>query len=173
MPNQSEDAVADGPTRLLRAVSAALLLAFAASCASVQEGVEGAPKTTLGGLGGAVAGGLLGAAIGDGRTRDIAAGTAVGALLGVLAGNVLDQRDQRLASQAAARALETAPSGEAVPWTNPDTGNRGSVTPTRTWQTASGQYCREYQQEIVVGGEVRQGFGTACRRPDGTWQIRQ
>ena len=26
-------------------------------------------------------------------------------------------------------------------------------------------------QTITVGGEVQQGYGTACRQPDGTWKI--
>ena len=142
-----------------------------AGCATVRETVGEAPKTTIGALGGAAAGGLLGAAIGNGRTRDIAAGVAVGGLLGALAGNLLDSRDRRLAAEAATHAFENVPSGSSVPWRNPDSGNSGSYTPTRTYQTARGQYCREFQQEIVVGGRREQGYGTACRQPDGTWQI--
>ena len=154
-----------------RFAAAALAVSLAAGCASVQQTVRDAPKATIGGLGGALAGGLLGAAVDDGHTRGIAAGVAAGALLGALGGNVLDQRDRRIANETAQRALEHAPTGTALPWSNPDTGNRGSVTPTRTWQQPSGQYCREYQQEIVVGGKTQQGFGRACRMPDGTWQI--
>lgn len=32
-------------------------------------------------------------------------------------------------------------------------------------------YCREYQQQVLVGGRWEQAYGTACRRPDGSWQI--
>jgi surface antigen len=45
------------------------------------------------------------------------------------------------------------------------------VTPVRTYQSASGQYCREYQQTITVGGQMHQAYGTACRQPDGNWKI--
>jgi len=45
------------------------------------------------------------------------------------------------------------------------------MTPTRTYQTASGSYCREFTQTIVVGGRTEEGYGTACRQPDGSWQI--
>ena len=31
--------------------------------------------------------------------------------------------------------------------------------------------CREFQQTIVVNGEQQQGYGKACRQPDGTWKI--
>jgi surface antigen len=156
--------------RSLRPAAAAALLVVSTSCAEMQTAVADAPKTTIGGLGGAVAGGLLGGAIG-GNTVSVLAGVATGALLGGLAGNMLDQRDRRIAAETAQRALETAPTGQAVPWRNPDTGNSGYVTPVRTYQAAGGSYCREYQQEIVVGGKTQQGFGTACRQPDGAWKI--
>ena len=129
-----------------------------------------APKTTVGGLGGAVAGGLLGAALG-GKTTGILAGAAIGGLLGGAVGNVLDQRDRDLAARTAQTSLETAPTGTASTWNNPDTGASGTFTPTRTYQEGSGRYCREYQQEIYVGGERHRGYGTACRMADGTWQI--
>ncbi|MEE8203551.1 MAG: hypothetical protein V3R74_07315, partial [Alphaproteobacteria bacterium] len=33
--------------------------------------------------------------------------------------------------------------------------------------------CREYQTTVNVGGQVEQAYGTACRQPDGSWQIVQ
>jgi surface antigen len=167
-PGLEEDSVYRVTRSLLAVFLAGSLLA---GCATLQETIGDAPKTTIGALGGAAAGGLLGAAIGDGRTRDVAAGVAMGGLLGALAGNLLDSRDRRIAAEAAMQAFENAPSGSAVPWRNPDSGNYGSYTPTRTYQTARGQYCREFQQEIVIGGRREQAYGTACRQSDGTWQI--
>jgi surface antigen len=76
-----------------------------------------------------------------------------------------------MATQAAQQAFERNQAGQPTVWQNPDTGNSGSVTPTRTYQLANGQYCREYRQTIVVGGQQNQAYGTACRQPDGTWQI--
>jgi len=58
-----------------------------------------------------------------------------------------------------------------VPWTNPDNGHAGTVTPTRTYQTAGGTYCREYQQTVTIGGKDERSYGTACRQPDGSWKI--
>lgn len=127
-------------------------------------------KTTIGGLGGAAAGGLLGAALGGSGTG-IAAGTILGGLIGGAIGNRLDAADQEKANVAAARALESVPAGQSVAWRNPDSGNAGAVTPMRTYQTANGQYCREYTQTINVGGEKHQSYGTACRQADGTWRI--
>jgi surface antigen len=126
--------------------------------------------TAAGGLGGAAAGGLLGAALGGGSTG-IASGVLIGGLLGGGAGQLMDQRTQRIQSEAVARALETTPAGASSSWTNPDGGTRGSVTPLRTYQNPGGAYCREFQQSIVVGGQTQQAVSTACRQSDGTWRI--
>jgi hypothetical protein len=32
-------------------------------------------------------------------------------------------------------------------------------------------YCREYQRDVVVGGQRQESYGTACRQPDGAWKI--
>ncbi len=128
------------------------------------------PKTAIGGLGGAAAGGLLAAALG-GKGAGIAAGTILGGLIGGVIGDRLDAADREKARAAASQALESVPSGQSVAWRNPDTGNTGAVTPVRTYQTSSGQYCREYTQTISIGGEKHQSHGTACREPDGSWKI--
>jgi len=66
--------------------------------------------------------------------------------------------------------LNTVQTGYTQRWQDPDLQVSGSVTPTRTYTLASGQYCREYQQEIVVDGRPVSGFGRACRQPDGSWE---
>ncbi len=151
--------------RMKALVPVVLLATLLASC-SGQVGT----KTAIGGLGGAAAGGLIGAAAGGGGAG-IAAGVILGGLLGGAVGNYLDQRDRQMQQQAASKALETAPSGSTTAWRNPDSGNSGTVTPKRTYQTASGQYCREYQQTVTIGGKKENSYGTACRQPDGSWKI--
>ncbi|MBW1684283.1 MAG: hypothetical protein JRS35_04400 [Deltaproteobacteria bacterium] len=147
------------------AVLCAVALAFSA-CATAQDN----PKTTVGALGGAAAGGLIGAAAG-GSPAAIAGGVILGGLLGGAVGNALDQRDKEMAMKEAQYSLEHSKAGNSSQWQNPDSGNSGTFTPTRTYQTESGQYCREYTQEIVVAGEKHESYGTACRQPDGSWQI--
>ena len=66
--------------------------------------------------------------------------------------------------------LETQPTGVATAWRDPDGTVSGQVTPTRTYQIAGGQYCREYQQTVVIDGQTQQAYGRACRQPDGSWQ---
>ena len=135
-----------------------------------QDGGGLGPRTALGGLGGAAGGGLIASAAG-GNAQVIAASVILGGLVGGAIGERLDQRDKQLANQSAQRAFETTPAGQASTWRNPDSGHSGSVTPTRTFQAANGGYCREFQQEITVGGQRQQSFGTACRQPDGQWRI--
>jgi surface antigen len=150
---------------------AALAIAvLVAGCQSGQGGSEFGAKTGVGAALGAAGGGLLAAAVGGGGAG-IAAGALLGGLAGGALGSSLDAQDRRIASQNSQNALETAPSGTATTWHNPDSGNSGTVTPTRTYQNNSGQYCREYQQTITVGGQQEQSYGTACRQPDGTWKI--
>ncbi len=72
--------------------------------------------------------------------------------------------------QATYQSLENGRSGVALPWQDPN-GQRGAIIPERAYQNRRGQYCREYTKEIQVGGRVQQAYGTACRMPDGQWQI--
>lgn len=36
-----------------------------------------------------------------------------------------------------------------------------------------GQHCREFTQTIKIDGQRHESYGTACLRPDGSWQIVQ
>ena len=80
----------------------------------------------------------------------------------------LDRADQQYLSQASYRSFE---SGAPVQWRNPDSGNYGTVSPGRTYQSQYGGYCREYTQTVYIGGQPQKAYGTACRQPDGSWQI--
>ncbi len=33
------------------------------------------------------------------------------------------------------------------------------------------RHCREFTQTVRIDGQVRESYGTACLRPDGTWQM--
>ena len=113
------------------------------------------PKAVLGTLLGAGAGAGIAAAAGGGAGW-IVGGALMGGLLGGVIGNRLDARDKQMATQAAQQAFENNRTGQPSVWNNPDSGNSGSITPTRTYQLANGQYCRQYQQTIMVGGQKEQ-----------------
>src|SRR5262245_27946049 len=146
------------------------VLALAIALAGCQAGGGVGPDIAIGGLGGAAAGGLLGAAAGGGGAG-IAAGTILGGLLGAGIGQVLDQRSQRLQAETVFRTLETAPSGTVTTWANPDNGTQGAVSPVRTYRNPAGDYCREFEQTVTIGGQPQRSYGTACRQPDGTWRM--
>ena len=140
------------------------------SCATMQQTYEDNPKAVLGAVLGAAVGAGIAAAAGGGAGAIVGAGLG-GAAIGGFVGHKLDERDKRMAAQAAQQAFESNPSGQAAAWRNPDTGNSGSITPTRTYQIANGQYCRQYKQTITIGGQPEQTSGTACGQPDGTWRV--
>ncbi len=153
-----------------RAFQAAALVVLVALLSSGCAEMQANPKTAIGAVGGGTLGGLIGAAAG-GTPTAIAAGVVGGILVGGLVGHLLDERDKRLAAEAADRALETTPTGRPIAWRNPDSGHSGTVTPTKTYQTAGGTYCREYQTTVVIDGKQERASGTACRQPDGSWRI--
>ena len=156
-----------------RAVAALMVGALLAGCAQMQSeesSVENNPKAVLGALGGAAAAGILAAALG-GKAPVVIASALAGGLLGGYIGHKLDARDKQMAAEAATRAFEQNASGQPSVWNNPDSGNHGQVVPTHTYQLATGQYCREYTQTIWIGNDPQKTSGTACRQPDGSWQV--
>lgn len=158
-----------------RRTAAALALLSAlglAACSGDGGGFELNKQTggaVLGGIGGAALGSQFGK--GTGQIVGVAAGTLLGAFIGSEVGKSLDRADKTAMEQANQKALESSQTGQTSAWRNPDSGNSGTITPTKTYQTAAGQNCREYQQTIIVGGKTEQAHGTACRQPDGSWQV--
>lgn len=130
-------------------------------------------KEGAGTLLGATAGAVLGSNVGKGKGNvvAIAIGTLAGAFFGQEIGRSLDRADRLAMGQNAQYSLEYTRSNETTQWNNPDSGNSGSMTPTRTYQQTAGQYCREYQQTVMIGGQEQMAYGTACRQPDGSWLI--
>ncbi|NCC22890.1 MAG: glycine zipper 2TM domain-containing protein [Alphaproteobacteria bacterium] len=153
--------------RRIFTLSAALVALALAGCYETAGN-----KQVVGTGAGAVLGGLAGSQVGSGSGRLWATGAGVlaGALLGSEVGKSLDRADLAYANRANQQAY-TAPLGETIAWNNPDSGNRGTVTPVRDGYSTAGRYCREYQQEVYVGGKRESAYGTACQQPDGSWEI--
>ncbi len=150
------------------------VLVVVASALSLGACFEGQGNKQIGGtLIGAGLGGLAGSQIGSGtgQLAAVGAGVLLGGLLGSEVGKSLDRADQAYAAQTYQNTLEATPTGQTATWVNPDSGNQGSYTPTKTYQTDAGQYCREFQQTVTVGGQTEEAYGTACRQEDGSWKI--
>ena len=80
-------------------------------------------------------------------------------------------REINVLRQLKVEKLQQLEERETVRWNNPESGNYGTVTPTRDGYSSAGRYCREYQQTIVVNGRNQTGYGQACQSPDGSWEI--
>jgi surface antigen len=151
----------------------ALVLSLAA-CENQGGGFNtpfGGTGGTVGTLGGAAAGGLLGSLVGGGTGNALAilGGTLAGGYLGNRLGNALDQNSRSQAAQAEHQAVVT---NHSVTWDNPDTGATGRVTPKGTYTDAAGRTCRNYSATIGTPGQPAQtGTGTACEQPDGSWHM--
>ena len=130
-------------------------------------------KQSVGAVVGAATGGYLGSMIGHGNTQlaATAGGTLIGLLLGNEIGSSLDRIDQLHAAQTQQAALEHHKTGVTARWSNPESGNAGTVTPTTTYRSGSRQYCREFRQTVTIGGKTEEAHGTACREPDGAWRL--
>jgi surface antigen len=158
--------IANKPRMILTlAATASLLLGGCMEGVGTKEGVGTIAGAALGGWGGSQIGS------GEGRGIAIAAGVLLGGFLGNNIGKGLDKADRLEATRAGYRAFEYNKSGQASSWSNPDSGNSGTVTPRPAYQANNGQYCREYNQSINVGGKRETAVGTACRQSDGTWKV--
>lgn len=144
--------------------SATLAVALALSGCATYQGQQEQAGMVIGG----VLGGVLGAQVGGGhgRTAAIIAGSLIGASIGGSVGRSMDEVDRMKTAQ----TLETVRTGVPAQWRNPDTGNYYTVVPTRTYETTAGP-CREYTVDAVIGGRKEKVYGTACRQPDGSWQV--
>ena len=153
-----------------KAVIAAMVASTLAlsGCAS-----DAGPNQTGGALVGAGFGALLGSAMGgrgDGQLAATAIGALAGAAIGSSIGKRLDDVDRQRMREAERRAYN-APLNEPIVWNKPNTGHSGTVTPTREGRRPNGEYCREFQSNITVGGQNEKGYGTACRQADCSWKI--
>lgn len=135
--------------------------------APISLGLGRCNREMIGKLLGGAAGAAAGSQIGDGRGRlaAIVAGTIVGFVVGGEVGRAMDRTDALCIDQ----ALEHAPDGETITWANDR--RQYAVTPEGSFQRGDGRYCREYQATSTVGGQRVQTYGTACRQPDGSWQL--
>ena len=151
-------------TRLVAVGTAGALALSLAGC-----GPQTGPNEAGGTLIGAVAGGAIGSMFGGGagKAAAIVAGTMIGGYLGNTIGRNMDENARQQAYNAQMAAINA---GQAQSWRAPS-GAYGSVTPGPVYVDQGQQACRQYTHTIVVDGKRQTGTGTACRNPNGTWQI--
>ena len=144
-----------------------LLMPLIAFCLT---GCANASRQDVSTLSGAVIGGLVGSRFGHGQGQmaSVAVGTLAGAYIGGAVGRNMDETD-RLKT---AKTLDTNPVGKPAYWTNPKSRTKYSVVPTKNIAVHNNHYCREYTTESYIAGRQKQKvYGTACRQPDGSWEV--
>lgn len=65
--------------------------------------------------------------------------------------------------------LEVDVDGYTRGWQNRTTGNRGFITPTATYVSEPGVFCRDYRDMQIIKGVQRVYESRACRAGVGRW----
>lgn len=83
-----------------------------------------------------------------------------------------DVRDQPYLSTIISQALETERTKVEIPWSNPETGNRGVMVIERTWYRDPQSPCRDYRWTLERGDRATQTIsGTGCRIGPAVWRL--
>ena len=69
------------------------------------------------------------------------------------------------------RALEKDVSGATTGWSDPVTGDQGTVQPLRTVRSQQYGWCRDFAERIDVSGRIYALAGTGCRNNAGAWDL--
>lgn len=80
--------------------------------------------------------------------------------------------DLAYARAAANAVLSRGDKDSSMPWENPRTGTRGTVTPIASAYTQDGQTCRDFLASFVSGSSQSWVQGEACKQQQGDWQVR-
>ena len=107
-----------------------------------------------------------------GDTRDVTGSLAMQSKKTERASGGIHPIDWKLTSAALKEALGQKEEGASIPWQNPDTGSRGTVTPVASAYIKEGFACRNFIASHVGDGRESWYEGTACRIHRGEWEIR-
>jgi surface antigen len=80
--------------------------------------------------------------------------------------------DLAIARAAASEVLARGGKDASLPWENPQTGARGTVTPIASAYTLDGFVCRDFLASYVKNGTEAWIRGEACRQHKGRWEVR-
>jgi surface antigen len=81
--------------------------------------------------------------------------------------------DLAAALAAVGEALTKSGRDASVPWEDPATGARGTITPLSSAYTQDGTTCRDFLASYVRNGSESWLQGEACRGFQGRWEVRQ
>ncbi len=84
----------------------------------------------------------------------------------------LPDGDLAAARAAVSDALGKSGRDASVPWEDPTTGARGTVTPLSSAHSQDGATCRDFLASYVRNGAESWLQGEACRSRQGRWEVR-
>ncbi len=82
------------------------------------------------------------------------------------------EADLAIARAALSEVLAKGGKHASVPWENPKTGARGTVTPLASGHDQGGTTCRDFLASYVKDGSESWLQGEACRAAHGKWEVR-
>ncbi len=80
--------------------------------------------------------------------------------------------DLAYAKAAVSRLLALGSKYASLPWENPSTGARGTITPITSAYSTGGQTCRDFLASYVKGTSESWLQGEACKHHTGPWLVR-
>jgi hypothetical protein len=80
--------------------------------------------------------------------------------------------DLAYARAAASEVLKRGEKDASLPWENPHSGARGTITPIATAYVQDGHTCRNFLASYVAGSLESWMQGEACRQEQGAWEVR-
>jgi hypothetical protein len=82
------------------------------------------------------------------------------------------EADLAIAKAAVNDVLSRGGQDTSVPWENPRTGARGTITPIASTYSQDGLTCREFRASYVREGDESWLQGEACRIHQGKWEVK-
>jgi hypothetical protein len=80
--------------------------------------------------------------------------------------------DLAIARAVAGEVLSKGGKDVSMPWENPRTGARGTITPLASAYTQDGSICRDFLASYLRNGGEAWLHGAGCRVERGRWQVR-
>jgi len=80
--------------------------------------------------------------------------------------------DLAYARAAASEVLKRDEKNASLPWENPKSGARGTVTPIASAYSQEGRTCRNFLASYVNGHAEAWLQGEACKEAKGAWEVR-
>ena len=80
--------------------------------------------------------------------------------------------DLAYARAAVSAVLRRGEKDTSMPWENPGTGTRGTVTPITSSYMQDGQPCRDFLASFVSRSSQAWLQGEACKQQQGEWEVR-